>query len=197
VSTKTSGFLVIYLKGATLTDSISHGLPETYVQFLKELDVLSLEPFVSNLALDLGLPAEYLEEPIDSTWIHLGCSSIEQDSKTGESTLWHTYSDGPYGDPNNPEFFEGVVSIGGWNTEDFHTHYLEHGIDTFTWSLLNSLTQVVNDSLQPEHDDRTCAGINEDLAKLLQGLLIEKLKPLEVIDCECGTFAKAEVQDLK
>ena len=173
-----------------MTDSTNHGSPETYVQFLRELDALSLEPFVSNLALDLGLPAEYLEEPIDSTWIDLGCISIEQDSKTGVSTLWHTYSDGPYGDPYNPEFFEGVVSIGGWNTEDFQTHYLEHGIDTFTWSLLNALAQAVNGSLEPEHDDRICSGVEEDLALILRGKLLEKLKPLAVLDCECGVFAE-------
>ena len=179
-----------------MTDSINQGLPETYAQFLNELDALSPEPFVSNLALDLGLPAEYLEAPVDSTWMDLGCVSIEQNSKTGESTLWHTYSDGPYGDPNNPEFFEGVVSIGGWNAEDFNIHYLEHGIDTYTWSLLNALVQAVNGSLEPEHDGRICAGTDEALASILRRKLVEKLTASQELDCDCGDFARQELEDL-
>lgn len=180
-----------------MIESHANDFPAPYVEFLRELAFLSPEPVVTNTALGLGLPLELMAEPGDNTWIDFGCVSIEQDSSTGETTLWHTYSDGPYGNPMNPEFFEGEVSIGCWPMEDDSKHYLEHEIDTFSWSLLNGLVQALDGSLDPEHDSRICSGVDDDFATSIRSQVLKRLKPFSTLSCDCGEWASQAILDLE
>lgn len=180
-----------------MTSQHASNLPISYVEFLRNLAALSSGPNVTNTSLGLGLPLELMVEPSENTWIDIGCISIEQDSKSGASTLWHSYSDGPYGNPSNPEFFEGEVSVGNWPLEEDEHHYVKHGIDTFTWSLLNALDQALNVSLEFEHDKRICSGLDKGLVALLRAMLIENLIPFESLVCVCGDFARRELVGLR
>lgn len=168
---------------------MTHNLPTKYVDFLNELAALCNEPNVTNLALNIGLSAEDMDEPNDSTWIQLGCIEIEQECDSGVSTLWHSYSDGPYGNPANPEFFEGTDSIGGWPLEGDSNHYREHNVDTFTWSLISALSQALNGDLDSEHNDSFCSGLDDEFGKALRGILLNKLETFTLLDCDCGAFA--------
>ena len=180
-----------------MNDSVDPQYPDTYVQLLTEFASLTSGPMVTNLKLDLGLPAEYMDEPNENTWIDLGCISIEQDSKSGSSTLWHSYSDGPYGDPMNAQFFDRKVGVGEWPMDDDDTHYLEHGIDTYSWSLLNALAQALTRFKDHEFYDHICSGIDEDIVEQLRDKLVDKLSPLEELNCVCGQFASHVATSLR
>lgn len=171
--------------------------PSAFVGWLQELAALSPEPNVTCQPLGIGLPEEYFDSPQGNPDITLGCSNIEQDASTGETILWHSVSYGPYGDPLKPEFEEEIESFGGWPEDESGEHFRQHDIDVFTWSLLNTLDQVLNGFLDSEHVEGQCVGLDDDYCNLLRAALITKLLPLTSLDCECGTFAREESQKLK
>lgn len=173
-------------------------LPSSYIRFLRELATLSDEPRVTCQPLEIGLPPELFHSPQGNPDIDLGCSNIEQDFYTGEATLWHSVFYGPYGDPTNPEFEEDTESFGGWPYEgNDDEHFLSHGIDKFSWALLQTLDQVLNGFLDSEHERDCCTGLDVEFCNELRKVVIRRLEPLISLDCVCASFARQEITELQ
>lgn len=171
-------------------------LPSNYVELIKEIATLSPKTRVWNNTIGVEL------HPIQQSWlqggtlVYLGCYKVEQNLETGESILWHTFADGPEGyQAQDPD--EEIESDGGWPIEDESDHFSQHGIDKLSWSLLNTLDQAVNGFLDDNHVEDFCLGLDADFCMALRHKLIEKLEPLQALNCECGEFARNEISALQ
>lgn len=169
--------------------------PISYIELLQEMASLTSPPRVWNAEIGLyEAPASsYLE---GETLVSLGCYSVEQDLETGESILWHTFADGPEGyQAQEPEIE--IESNGGWPIEEDSDHFLHRSVDKFSWSLINTLAQAVNGFLDENHVDGLCLGLDQDFCAALRNKLLERLEPLQILNCECGEFARREILALK
>lgn len=180
-----------------MTNSELPRFTKAYSTLLEDLAGLSNDPAVTNTTLGIGLPIELLHEPSTNTWIFLGCVSIEQDTESGETTLWHRYSDGPYGDPMNPDFFDRKTKIGPRPIKGNRSHHIEHGIDEFSWSLWNAITQAIDGSLSNEHEERLCMDIDIDFAQELRNYMLGELTKYSTLQCDCGAWAAREIENIE
>ena len=172
-----------------------NSLPSTYLEFLREIASLSNETRLFNT--EIGFEPLPIHTYLDGqTQVYLGCYWVEQNLVTGESILWHTYADGPDGYlADEPD--EDLESNGGWPLDGDGNHFLQHGIDQLSWSLINTLDQALNGFLDENHAEGFCKGLDSDYCSALRRKLIEKLKPLAVLKCECGEFARTEISELE
>ena len=158
-------------------------IPEEYVKFVEELSTLTKGPIVSSLILGF---AQDWDGDGGITWIDLGCFFIAQDAGTGETELMHSFSNE-----------EGVEVDSIVDLLPHGNHYFEHGIDSFTWPLLNSLVQSLDGSLWQEHEGGICAGTDADNAYKLRQYLLTKLNDFASFDCECGWWSNTTIQQLE
>ena len=170
-------------------------LPNTYVEFLKEIAALTTPPRVWNeeIGLEVAPSISFLQ---GQTLLTLGCYLVEQNTNTGQSMLWHTYADGPDG-YQAEESEEEMESNGGWPGEEDGDHFMQHGVDKFSWSLINTLDQALNGFLDDNHGEDFCLGLDADFCSALRHKLIAKLEPLQTLKCECGEFARDQIIELR